>query len=43
MEKDIVIISNSCLGKDIYSRFSNNENEYNNPFMDTLIPEDSHF
>jgi len=41
MEKDIIFISNSCLGMFTHSSFENNE--YNQPFIGTLIPEDFHF
>jgi uncharacterized protein (DUF1919 family) len=41
MEKDIIFISNSCLGMFTHSSFENNE--YNQPFIGTLIPEDLHF
>ena len=41
MEKDISFISNSCLGMFTHSSFENNE--YNQPFIGTLIPEDLHF
>lgn len=41
MKKDIIIISNCCLGKMIQSSLL--DREYNNPFIGTLIPEDSHF
>lgn len=39
--KDIIFISNCCLGKTIHREICNCE--YNNPFIATLIPEDYHF
>jgi len=41
MDKNIIFISNCCLGGDIHCKFS--DSEYTNPFIATLIPEDSHF
>ena len=40
-ENKTIIISNCCLGNNIHNVLV--KSEYNNPFVATLIPEDSHF
>ena len=38
---ETIIISNCCLGNMVISKLLNHQ--HNNPFIDTLIPEDEHF